>query len=194
MLAVSIGDQAGNRCCLKAELSGLRAKGPGLPFTFPMRARALASEELDWQLETQKLRVNQPSSCLPVFYFSDISLHTYSHTPLLAKGFTQQALHHGGDRCVLLLINRNSLLNYLFLLLSNLPQDCVLPSYNTQTCTEQHFISSLAAGDIGVVLGPFVSVGCWMGLPGGLSKLMTSHCQSGGLSKVRVNKKKRMWL
>lgn len=28
-----------------------------------------------------------------------------------------------------------------------------------------------------------------MGLPGGLSKLMTSHCQSGGLSKVRVNKK-----
>lgn len=29
-----------------------------------------------------------------------------------------------------------------------------------------------------------------MGLPGGLSKLMTSHCQSGGLSKVRVNKKK----
>lgn len=82
MLAVSIGDQAGNRCCLKAELSGLRAKGPGLPFTFPMRARALASEELDWQLETQKLRVNQPSSCLPVFYFSDISLHTHTHTPL----------------------------------------------------------------------------------------------------------------
>lgn len=118
MLAVSIGDQAGNRCCLKAELSGLRAKGPGLPFTFPMRARALASEEeLDWQLETQKLRVNQPSSCLPDFYFSDISLHTHSHTPLLAKGFSQQALHRGGDRCVLLLINRNSLLNYLFLLL-----------------------------------------------------------------------------
>lgn len=102
------------------------------------------------------MRVNQPSSCLPVFYFSDISLHTHSHIPLLAKGFSQQALHRGGDRCVLLLINRNSLLNYLFLL----PQDCVLPSYNTQTCTEQDFISSLAAGDIGVVLGPFLSVGC----------------------------------
>ena len=37
VLAVSMGDQAGRRCCMKAELSGLRARGPGLASSLPMR-------------------------------------------------------------------------------------------------------------------------------------------------------------
>ena len=37
VLAVSIGDQAGRRCCMKAELSGLRARGPGVAASLPMR-------------------------------------------------------------------------------------------------------------------------------------------------------------
>lgn len=116
MLAVSMGDHAGSLCCLKAELSGLRAKGPALAFSLPMRGT------FGWGQETNLLhsarakhRVEEGtavfSSCsLRKRY---LSMRAHIHTQL-AKRFSQQALQGGGDRCCLLLINHNLLLTTSF--------------------------------------------------------------------------------
>lgn len=144
-----MGDHAGNLCCLKAELSGLRAKGPDLPFTLPMR-RTFGYEQKrnsnSWR-SRKCVRECAALSSLPVLFFSDISLRTHTNT-LLAKRFSQQALQGGGDCCGLLLINHSPLLNYLFLFSDASIFLCgyiVLPSYGkhrflfihvnmTQTC------------------------------------------------------------
>lgn len=42
---MSIGDQAGSLCCLKAELSGLRDRGPVLPLSFSIRGTLSQSDK-----------------------------------------------------------------------------------------------------------------------------------------------------
>lgn len=63
MLAVSMGDQAGSLCCLKAELSGLRDRGPVFFFPFDMAGNPQTQRERKPE-EPKKLRANSGHALL----------------------------------------------------------------------------------------------------------------------------------
>lgn len=101
-MAVSMGDQAGSLCCLKAELSGLRARGPALAFALPMTESLSwgTGEGLGWGWRAKDpagLNNRALLSSLPVLLFQPCFLShcTLAHDTLPAKRFSQQALQGG---------------------------------------------------------------------------------------------------
>ena len=136
-----MGDQAGSLCCLKAELSGLRARGPALAFALPM------TESSGWgrvmrpgKSDNKKTSKEQESSLssLPVFFNAVLSAFLYL-APLPAKSLFPAGLGLGWGRplrqaagsysLTRILCSTSSFVFFLLFFAHSFPSDSVIHTY-----------------------------------------------------------------